>query len=288
MPDAPEVTVIVPTRDRPTALARCLLALACQENVAIEVLVVDDGTTDRAGLARAMAPHPEARVLDGGGRGPAAARNLGARNARSEIVAFTDDDCEPRPDWARALARRLTQDASVVAGVTVNAREADPFSAASQAITNYLMHHRRQGFAPSNNVGCRRELASAFPFDETYPEAAGEDRDWCLRLQGAGHELEIERSAVVRHRQELGWRGFVRQQLRYGRGAQPLRASGNVAVRSQPDFYFGLVREGFVHGPLVGCLVILSQCLVAAGYMQRRLESCRRPRGPRQRKAGEC
>lgn len=234
----------------------------------MEVLVVDDGTVDQAGLARAVAIHPGAQVIDGGGRGPAAARNLGARRAGHEVLAFTDDDCEPGPGWAVALARRLAHGATVVAGATVNARPRDPFSAASQAITNYLTHASGQGFAPSNNVACRRDLARAFLFDESYPEAAGEDRDWCLRLQAAGHTLELEEAAVVLHRQELGWRGFARQQLRYGRGARALRRPGSAAPRSRPGFYVGLVREGFAHGPAVGAVVILSQALVLAGFLQ--------------------
>ena len=243
----------------------------------MEVLVVDDGTVDQAGLARAVALHPGAQVIAGGGGGPAAARNLGARRARHGVVAFTDDDCEPHPGWARALTRRLARGATVVAGATVNARLRDPFSAASQAITNYLTHAGRQGFAASNNVACRGDLARAFPFDESYPEAAGEDRDWCLRLLAAGHTLELEEAALVLNRQELGWKGFARQQLRYGRGARALRPPGSAAARSRPTFYVGLVREGFAHGPAVGALVILSQGLVGTGFLQEALAS----RGPR-------
>lgn len=267
--DAPELSVVVPTRDRPHALGRCLASLDQQEDVAIEILVVDDGSVDQAALRRTTARHPHARLIAGAGRGPAAARNLGARAAAASAVAFTDDDCEPDPRWAGALSRRLASGATVLAGATVNARPDDPFSAASQAITNHLTDKGRQAFAPSNNVACRTDVVEAFPFEETYPDAAGEDRDWCLRLAEGGHRLEIERAAVVVHRQELGWTGFVRQQLRYGRGARAFRrARDNTATHARPGFYLGLVRAGFAHGPAVGALVLLSQILIALGFLQ--------------------
>jgi len=276
--DLPELTVVVPTRDRPRALGRCLAYLGRQQGVAIEVLVVDDGSVDQAAMRATMAPHRHARLLAGGGHGPAAARNLGARAARSNAVAFTDDDCEPEPRWAGALLRRLASGATVVAGATVNARPDDPFAAASQAITNHLTDHGGQAFAPSNNVASRTEILLALPFDETYSDAAGEDRDWCLRLAGAGHRLEIERAAVVVHRQDLGPSGFVRQQLRYGRGARIFRTVGDsTAVRARPAFYLGLVRAGFAHGRAVGALVLLSQLLIVLGYLQAALRQRRSP-----------
>ena len=95
------ISVVVPTCDRPAALRRCLAALARQDAEAdLDVVVVDDGTA-----AGGSVEAPGARVVRAGGRGPAAARNLGARAARGRVICFTDDDCAPAPGWAQRLAR---------------------------------------------------------------------------------------------------------------------------------------------------------------------------------------
>ncbi|HEX2128485.1 MAG TPA: glycosyltransferase family 2 protein, partial [Solirubrobacterales bacterium] len=84
-------SVVIPTRDRPTALRGCLVALAAQDAGGLDVVVVDDGSRDRHALDAVVADAlPDARVVRTPGRGPAAARNLGARAAEAEVVLFTD------------------------------------------------------------------------------------------------------------------------------------------------------------------------------------------------------
>ena len=101
------VSVVVPTRDRPESLRRCLGALRAQDLAELEVIVVDDGSRDRGAVEAALAgAAPGVRLLRTPGRGPAAARNRGVRAATGEVVCFTDDDCEPEPGWARLLAGR--------------------------------------------------------------------------------------------------------------------------------------------------------------------------------------
>ena len=111
-------SVVVPTRDRAAGLARCLDALAKQQVESLEVVVVDDGSRDRAALDEALERLPTARCLHTVGAGPAAARNLGARAATGDVVCFTDDDCEPAPGWAGLLATAAGE-TGVAAGRTV-------------------------------------------------------------------------------------------------------------------------------------------------------------------------
>jgi glycosyltransferase involved in cell wall biosynthesis len=264
----PRVSVVVPTRDRPGPLAACLAALGEQA----EVIVVDDGSRDRAGVAAVVAGAPHARLVRGEGRGPAAARNLGAAEARAPIVCFTDDDCRPDPGWVDALARRIEAGAAVVAGPTRNACPGDPYAAASQAITNRLTGASLDpstgtvGFAPTSNVACRADVHRSLPFDETYPLAAGEDRDWCVRLAGRGIAIAFEPRAGVDHHQDLSLRRFWRQQVRYGRGAYRWQRGRPQGARLQPlRFYVDLVRTGFAFGPAPGLLVLLAQAATAVG-----------------------
>ncbi|HJU06532.1 MAG TPA: glycosyltransferase, partial [Nitrospiraceae bacterium] len=104
-----QVSVVVPTYKRPHLLDRCLAALVAQilSPEQYEILVVDDGPTeDTRQVVESWAMRPTAPRLRylpvPTHRGPAAARNLGWQAAQGGIVAFTDDDCIPAPEWLAA------------------------------------------------------------------------------------------------------------------------------------------------------------------------------------------
>lgn len=263
------ISVVVPTRDRPEALARCLEALARQRGGEIEIVVVDDG---------GGAVAPGARVVRAGGRGPAAARNLGARAARGDVVCFTDDDCLPAPGWAHRLAAACA-DGGAAAGPTLADPAAGAAAAAAQLLTNTLMLSTRAPaagggtalrFAPTCNLACHADTLRAVPFDESFPLAAGEDRDWCARLVASGRLLHHVPDAAVVHRPELGPRGLVRQGLRYGRGAVGFRDSGGALAGAA--FYRRLARATVAAGPRTAACVALAQAAVAAGAVSALLE----------------
>jgi GT2 family glycosyltransferase len=252
--DAPQVSVVVPTRARPAPLRRCLAALAAQTLEPLEVIVAEDEA----------------------GEGPAAARNAGVRAARGDVVLFTDDDCEPEAGWAEALAAAVLE-SGVACGRTLPAPGGGAAVVASQAITNHLQAWAQRpgspsaGFAPTSNLGARRSLLADLPFDEAFPAAAGEDRDWAERAASRGLAPRFTPAAVVLHRPELGPAAFLRQQLRYGRGAARYRRSapGGRPIGS-PRFYASLAAAGFREGPGPGSLVAAAQVAVAAGVAAER------------------
>jgi glycosyltransferase involved in cell wall biosynthesis len=270
---SPVISVVVPTRDRPDRLAVCLAALDRQTVADLEIVVVDDASRDAAAVAAAVAAAPRARLVRGAGRGPAAARNAGVAAARGAVVCFTDDDCEPVPGWASALAARLADGADAAAGPTRNARPHDPFAAAAQAVATHLAEATVDGdgrmrFAPTSNLACRADVCAAVPFDESYPLAAGEDRDWCARLTASGRALVFAPEALVRHHQELSAAGFWRQQVRYGRGAYRFRSGHGTLRRPEPPrFYLGLVRRGFAEGLRAGLLLGVAQVATLVGIL---------------------
>src|SRR5689334_16652123 len=197
-PAVPRVSVVVPTLNQPDRLAVCLAALERQTEADLEIVVVDDASRDAAAVAAVVLAAPRARLVRGAGRGPAAARNAGVRAARAAVVCFTDDDCEPVPAWAAALTARVagaaTPGPDAAAGPTRNGRPRSVVAAAAQAVATHLAEatidaagHMR--FAPTSNLACRAEVCAAVPFDESYPLAAGEDRDWCARLVASGRTL---------------------------------------------------------------------------------------------------
>jgi glycosyltransferase involved in cell wall biosynthesis len=244
------ISVVIPTRGRPGPLGRCLDALACQ-SIPIEVVVAEDAS----------------------GEGPAAARNAGAARAIGDIVLFTDDDCAPDREWATRLSAACPV-GGAAAGETVTADDGDAFAAASQLLTSELQRASLRadgtlGFAPTSNLAVSRSLLERVPFDESFPAAAGEDRDWCGRVAALGAPLRYEPTAIVRHHQALGLDGFTRQQFRYGRGAARLgRAGGPLAGRRVRR---RLVAAAFRAGPKTGLLALGAQGAVAAGFVTERL-----------------
>ena len=112
----PRISVVVPTFHRPTLLMRCLTALVRQrfDPAAFEILVVDDGCSRATQtavevLASCCDRQPSIRYMrNEPTHGPAAARNRGWRHAAADIIAFTDDDTIPDPDWlAEGRAERI-------------------------------------------------------------------------------------------------------------------------------------------------------------------------------------
>jgi glycosyltransferase involved in cell wall biosynthesis len=110
--------------------------------------------------------------------GPAAARKAGARRASGQIVAFTDDDCRPEPEWARARAARIDKDPdALVGGHTVNALPDNPSATASLLLISYLHDYYNRSpetalFLTANNFAMRRDRFQAVSgFDERFPVA---------------------------------------------------------------------------------------------------------------------
>src|ERR1700693_1886523 len=109
-----------------------------------EVVIADDGSHQppREILASVAGNLNITLLLQPHG-GPAATRNAGAARAQGEFLAFTDDDCEPAPDWLKSLAARLASLLStyLVGGRTINALTRNVYSATSQAVIDILYAH---------------------------------------------------------------------------------------------------------------------------------------------------
>jgi glycosyltransferase involved in cell wall biosynthesis len=126
------VTVCVVVKDRRELMRRCLDAALAEGPD--EVVVVDNGSTD--GTWEDLQAHPDPRlrvVQDTGSLGRI--RNRAAELATSEVVAFTDSDCRPRPGWLAAGLAALTEGVGVVQGRTVPEREVREQWTATQDIS---------------------------------------------------------------------------------------------------------------------------------------------------------
>ena len=275
---SPVVSVVVPTRDRPAELRRCLAALSRQSSAEpYEVVVVDDGSADAEAVATEVGAIPCARLVRLGHQGYGAARNAGTHAAHGSFICFTDDDCEPAPDWLSRLTAPWAEGARVVAGPTVVGPPRQAAAIASQLIADALSERGRVPFAATSNVGCDARLAREVPFDSGF-RYASEDRDWCVRLAMAGQEIVTEPGAVVFHRPNVAGRAFVGKHFRYGRGSHQFRAHHPWARKPEaPSFYLGLIRRGFAHGARVAALIGAAQILTALGFVWDAVASRSRP-----------
>jgi len=225
----PFVSVIIPTRNRPGPLGSCLSHLASQDypRDRFEVIVVDDGS--HTPLDDTVDPFRERMnltLLRQRNAGCGLARNKGASIARGELLAFTDDDAQPRPDWVAKLAQVFqTQRESIIGGRTVNALPENIYSSTSQLLIDVLYVHFNSGptgprFFAANNIAVPasgfRELGG---FDRRFHLSAAEDRDLCERWLLKGWPMAYSPQAVVLHAHDLTFRKFWRQHFNYGRGA---------------------------------------------------------------------
>jgi GT2 family glycosyltransferase len=201
---SPFFSVIIPVLDGGRDFELCLQALAASSWKDRELVVVDDGSSDEsAEAARASG----ARVLTTGGPlGPAAARNLGAAEARGAFLFFLDADCTVHPDTLELAASALQRESELDALFgSYDDRPAAP-GAVSQ-FKNLFHHWVHQGGDPDASTfwaGCGVVRRSAFEavggFDASlYDRPAIEDIELGYRLRDAGSRIRLAPQVQVCH-----------------------------------------------------------------------------------------
>jgi len=226
--ELPAFSVVVCTHNGGARIEACLRALQNLDYPDFEILVVDDGSfDDTAEIVRGFAG---VRLIQSEHDGLSAARNRGSREAQGEIIAYTDDDCQPDRQWlwwlAHAFNRRgwdacggpnlpprpqPTHDggASVIDEVVVASAQGAP--------SHVLFDDDEAEHLPGCNLAVRKEVLEAIGgFSERYL-IAGDDVDFCWRLQQAGFRMGFSAAAFVWHRRRATlWRYFT-QQYQYGK-----------------------------------------------------------------------
>jgi len=222
-----DISIIIPTYNRKLKLKACLDSLFAQSypRDAFEIIVIDDGSVDGTAdtLCALSKINPNLRYFIQNHSGPAVARNLGIRNARSEIVGFTDSDCVLDKDWVKNMvqAHSLEKHIAAIGGST----EVDSHNIKAQvsqflsdgAIETQIDGKYETIFFPTCNVSFKRDyLASGF--SELFPLPAGEDLDFFWRLFKRGSRLSYKKDIKVFHDCHTNLASFLKQAYMYGRG----------------------------------------------------------------------
>lgn len=206
------VSVVIPTYKRPDLLARCLRALLKQTMTPseFEVIVADDDADPRINKLIDLfnLPHgPSIRyVAVTETHGPAAARNQGWRQARGQIIAFTDDDCIPNPDWLAEGIDSFESRFVALSGQLVMPLPSNPTDYERDA--SHLQH---SSFVTANCFVRKSRLQMVGGFDERFRRAWREDSDLEFRLRQTGLIKKAPQAVVVHPIRPAPWGVSLKQ-----------------------------------------------------------------------------
>jgi glycosyltransferase involved in cell wall biosynthesis len=243
------VSIVVATHNRSVRLEALLRALRTQNigRNALEVIVVDDASDDSTQLVlqgELTRGDLDLTILrNETTQGPAQARDRGWRAARSDVIAFTDDDCEPDPDWLTSGLQSLRASP----GTFVQGRT-EPIPAERGRIGPFTrtieVREQDAGFQTCNIFYPRALLQKVDGFDTAVFGRApgGEDADLGWRVLAAGARAKFEPEALVYHAvNELGPVGKLRVA---GRWTTPMRAYVRHPELRRAHFVKGLFWKG--------------------------------------------
>jgi glycosyltransferase involved in cell wall biosynthesis len=277
------LTVVIPTYNRAQVLKKALEAYAAQglPEAIHELIVVDDGSTDETKAVvdelEHKAPFP-VRYFRQENKGPAAARNVGIREARAEIILFTDSDIVPHRDLVRQHLewhRRNPEASAAVLGYVTWPPDPPPtpfmrWYGEQGALFSFGEFRGGQELTFLNFYTCNLSLKSEFLrtnglFDEEFKSAAYEDIELGYRLSKAGLRLLYGYDAVGYHYQFISFADACRKVRRnesashvfFGKEAgkvyqQTLRTQESPLVRKAASWIGAGI--GNLLGPLQGCL----------------------------------
>jgi glycosyltransferase involved in cell wall biosynthesis len=200
----PHISVVIPAYNAASTIRDCLQALTYQSAPpeTYEIIVVDDASVDFT--PSIVQSFPYVQLLLQEHKGPAAARNLGAAEARGEILLFTDADCAPISSWVEAMAAPFAE--PQIAGVkgAYVSRQASLVARFVQAEYedkyDYMAQEQYIDFIDTYSAGYRRDIyLDHGGFDTTFPTSCVEDQEFSFRLAAAGHKMVFCPQARVYH-----------------------------------------------------------------------------------------
>ena len=199
------ISVIVPAHNAAQTIEDCVQGLLQQsvDRALYEIIIVDDGSTDST--PEIAADHPSVRVVRQRNAGPAAARNRGAREARGEILLFTDADCVPAGDWIEQMAAPFEAADGIVGAKGIYRSDQRALMARFVQLEYEEKYRRMAGyeyidFIDTYSAGYRRDVfLENGGFDESFPTASVEDQEFSFRLAQQGLKMVFVPGACVYH-----------------------------------------------------------------------------------------
>jgi len=196
-------SVIIPAYNARNTIEKCMLALTNQsipkENY--EVIVIDDGSTDNTSDIVKRFP---VRYIYQSNKGPATARNTGAKEAKGEIILFTDSDCIPGKNWIEEMAKPF-ENPKVMAVKGAYKTEQKTLTARFAQIEfeerfNMLKKAESIDMVDTYSAGYRKSVFfSLRGFDPSFPAANNEDTELSYKMSRSGYKMVFNPDAIVYH-----------------------------------------------------------------------------------------
>jgi glycosyltransferase involved in cell wall biosynthesis len=215
--EAPEISIIIPVYNGEKTIAKCLESLASQKTKRnYEIIAVDDGSADNT--KKIIKKMKKVRLMEQEHKGPAAARNLGAKSAKGDILLFTDSDCIPEKDWAEKMS--VPFEKKEISGVqgSYKTKQRSLIARFCQLEIEERYERMRSkkyiDFIGSYSAGYRKNVfLKAGGFDESFPVASGEDPELSFKLSESGHKMCFMPEAVVYHKHPDSITKYMKQKF---------------------------------------------------------------------------
>jgi cellulose synthase/poly-beta-1,6-N-acetylglucosamine synthase-like glycosyltransferase len=213
------VSIVIPTYNGASRVAKCLEALCKQRSERnIEILIVNDGSTDNT--AQIVRGYSGVRLISQQNAGPAAARNRGALEAQGAIILFTDDDCEPIPEWLESMLTPF-KDPDVVAAKGVYRTRQRSLAARFVQVEyedryRYMAGLSNIDFVDTYSAAFRRErFLEIGGYDISFPVACAEDIELSYRMSARGWKMKFAPSAIVYHTHPNTLSAYIKKKYKF-------------------------------------------------------------------------
>jgi len=272
LPRVPKVSVVVASYNGAATLRTCLESLTRLNYPDYEVILIDDGSTDRT--QEIVADFPAVKNVRQPNRGLSAARNAGIAAAAGEVVAFTDSDCRADEDWLFYLVGDLLRsDFVAIGGHNFLPPEDSPVAAAVLVSpggpAHVMLSDREAEHIPGCNMAFYKWALEALAgFDPVFRKA-GDDVDVCWRLREAGWKIGFSPAGFVWHYRRSTVKAYLKQQAGYGE-AEALLA------QKHPEYFNefgGGIWRGRIYSPSRAGVVVrgpvIYHGIFGSGFFQR-------------------
>jgi glycosyltransferase involved in cell wall biosynthesis len=232
---APQVSIIIPARNAMDTMDGTLeTVLSLPECNKSEVIVVNDGLDKN--IAQLAERYP-VKVVNGNDHGLAAARNIGVRHSRGQVLVFLDADCQPLLGWLKYHIRIHKRCGGLIAvgGSFCLKPGANFWSRCDHYCSWYNVNPGRpKDWVPNHPGGNFSITKSAFeqigPFREDLPSSGvHEDIEWQVRFQRLGGRIRFEPAAAVWHLDRDNLRGYLKHNYQWGYNSISVKGGTNVS-----------------------------------------------------------
>lgn len=200
--EAPLVSVIVPAYNGERFIAEAIESILAQSYSPLELIVVDDGSTD--GTREVVRTYEAVTLLEKENGGPASARNLGLKTARGSIIALHDQDDVMLPRRLEVQAGRIADDPEIdvtICNQEIFVEEGAPMPDWDRQVAPILFGERDPDetlIGSITLVASRRVFDAIGDFDEEI--FGGDDLDWMLRASEAEFGIQRVEEILLRRR----------------------------------------------------------------------------------------